>query len=77
MLGDLATAEGLTRLRLAPLSRRAVAETAEGRQVDGESLFRQTGGNPFFVTEALASGIPDTGPRCRAGSRISPRTGAP
>jgi DNA-binding CsgD family transcriptional regulator/tetratricopeptide (TPR) repeat protein len=51
------------RLRLPPLSRAAVAELAEPYGVDSEALYRATSGNPFFVTEALASpeaGIPET-----------------
>jgi DNA-binding CsgD family transcriptional regulator len=51
------------RLRVAPLSSRAVGELARPGGVDAEELFRKTGGNPFFVTEALAAGgarMPDT-----------------
>ena len=29
---------------------------AEGSDVDADELYRQTGGNPFFVTEVLAAG---------------------
>jgi DNA-binding CsgD family transcriptional regulator len=55
-LGDLATYEALTRIRLAPLSRDAVAELAAGSGVNADELYRLTGGNPFFVTEILAAG---------------------
>ncbi len=51
------------RLKLAPLSVAAVAELAGSYGVDGERLYRRTGGNPFFVTEVLAVGgeqIPET-----------------
>jgi predicted ATPase len=43
------------RLRLLPLSPAAVGELAEPYGVDGDELFRRTGGNPFFVTEALGA----------------------
>ncbi len=58
LLGELG---GTTvhRVRPAPLSQRAVAQAA-GRDVPG--LHALTGGNPFFVTEALAA-PPGTVPR--------------
>jgi DNA-binding CsgD family transcriptional regulator/tetratricopeptide (TPR) repeat protein len=43
------------RLRLEPLSAEAVAELAGGSGIDPTELWRRTGGNPFFVTEVLAS----------------------
>jgi DNA-binding CsgD family transcriptional regulator/tetratricopeptide (TPR) repeat protein len=43
------------RLELPRLSRGAVARLAEGSGRDAEQLHRITRGNPFFVTEALAS----------------------
>lgn len=43
------------RMRLAPLSAVAVSELA-GAGVDAAGLHHRTGGNPFFVTEALAAG---------------------
>jgi DNA-binding CsgD family transcriptional regulator len=55
VLGDLATAECVGRLRLEPLSPAAVATLAAGSALDADELYRQTGGNPFFVTEVLAS----------------------
>ena len=62
VFGDLPN-RSIARIRLVPLSRKAVDKLAEraGRQVD--NLFAVTGGNPFFVTEALASkesGVPVT-----------------
>jgi DNA-binding CsgD family transcriptional regulator/tetratricopeptide (TPR) repeat protein len=63
MLGDLATIEWISYLELDPLSPEAVATLAEPHGVDANELHRRTGGNPFFVTEALASGeqaIPHT-----------------
>jgi DNA-binding CsgD family transcriptional regulator len=63
MLGELATQRSATRLKLAPLSREAVAELANPHGVDAAELYQTTGGNPFFVVEVLASGrdtIPST-----------------
>ena len=63
MLGELATQRSAIRLKLAPLSREAVAELADPHGVDAAELYQKTGGNPFFVVEVLASGgerIPST-----------------
>lgn len=63
LLGDLATSPAVRRLPLTPLSREAVRLMAQGTGVNGELLHRRTGGNPFFVTEALAAPdaeIPET-----------------
>jgi DNA-binding CsgD family transcriptional regulator/tetratricopeptide (TPR) repeat protein len=62
VLGDLPH-RSVARLRLLPLSETSVNTLAEraGRRI--EDLYEVTGGNPFFVTEALASkgaGIPST-----------------
>ena len=56
MLGEIATSTAVTRLTIEPLSRAAVARLAASADVDAEELYRQTGGNPFFVTEVLAAG---------------------
>jgi tetratricopeptide (TPR) repeat protein len=56
LLGAVATASSVLRLEIPPLSREAVAELAEAHGVDGEELYRKTGGNPFFATEAIAAG---------------------
>ncbi len=56
VLGDLATAAGVRRLRLGPLSEAAVAELAFAGGVDADELYAKTAGNPFFVTEVLACG---------------------
>jgi ATP/maltotriose-dependent transcriptional regulator MalT len=53
-LGAL-TAVPVHRVALAPLSRAAVGRLCKGTGVDADVLHRVTGGNPFFVTEALAS----------------------
>jgi DNA-binding CsgD family transcriptional regulator/tetratricopeptide (TPR) repeat protein len=63
VLGELATGEAVSRLKTEPLSPTAVARLAEPHGVDADELYRKTGGNPFFVTEAIAAGeeeIPQT-----------------
>jgi predicted ATPase len=63
MLEDVATCPAVHRWAVGPLSRQAVARLVAGRRVDLDQLFRVTGGNPFFVTEFLATdgeGIPGT-----------------
>src|SRR5207248_1837737 len=55
VLGDLATVTGVVRLRLEPLSPDAVAKLAAPDGVDAADLYAKTAGNPFFVTEVLAS----------------------
>jgi len=58
VLGDLPSAT-VTRLRLESLSPEAVAELARPSGRAGAELHRVTAGNPFFVTELLASGEGD------------------
>ena len=68
VLGHVASLGTTHRLALDPLSPDAVAELAElaaprgGRDLDPIAVHRATAGNPFFVTEILASGstLPDT-----------------
>jgi DNA-binding CsgD family transcriptional regulator/tetratricopeptide (TPR) repeat protein len=63
VLGDTATAPGVRRLTIAPLSLASVQAMTAGTALRAQDLFRQTGGNPFFVTEILATGrneIPGT-----------------
>ncbi len=63
VLGDLATSGSVTRVTLAPLTPRAVKTLVGERGLDAAALHRQTGGNPFFVTEVLAAegtGLPAT-----------------
>ena len=55
VVGDLATSHAVRRLPLARLSEAAVAELARGTALDGVELHRRTGGNPFYVTEVVAS----------------------
>jgi len=56
VVGELGRERSVKRLRLDRLSESAVARMAEPHGVDPAELFRATGGNPFFVTEALAAG---------------------
>jgi DNA-binding CsgD family transcriptional regulator len=55
LLGQLATSAAVERMALRPLSLEAVRELAAGSTLDAETLHGRTGGNPFFVTEALAA----------------------
>jgi DNA-binding CsgD family transcriptional regulator len=54
-IGDLATSSELRRVALKPLSEDGVRALAAGTELDPRVLHRQTGGNPFFVTEAIAA----------------------
>jgi DNA-binding CsgD family transcriptional regulator/tetratricopeptide (TPR) repeat protein len=65
VLGELATGAAVERIRLGPLSPEAVDELARPHGVDPEELYRKTGGNAFFVTEALASGETEVPPTVR------------
>ncbi len=56
VLGDLATAPGYRRLSLHPLSADAVRRLSGDSGLDPIELHRQTGGNPFYITEVLATG---------------------
>src|ERR671931_441972 len=74
VLGAFARARALRRVDLTPLSRDALARLAEPRGIDADELYRRTGGNPFFATEARAAdGFPRSGaagpPRRRRGRR--------
>jgi DNA-binding CsgD family transcriptional regulator/tetratricopeptide (TPR) repeat protein len=55
LAGELSTNQAVRRLRVDPLSLEAVARLAEPHGVDAAVLYRNTGGNPFFVTEVLAA----------------------
>ena len=62
VLGDLPR-QSVTRVRLPPLSEVAAGQLAEGAGIHIKDLHALTGGNPFFITEALASsgpGVPVT-----------------
>jgi len=61
LLGQL-NPDSFTRIQLPPLSKGAVSNMAEVKGYKGEDVYSITEGNPFYVTEILASysnGIPD------------------
>ena len=55
VLGELASERTVLRLEVGCLSEVAVAELCGSRTIDAAELHRRTGGNPFFVTEVLAT----------------------
>jgi transcriptional regulator with XRE-family HTH domain len=65
VFGDLATFPAVRRLQLTPLSVAGVRELAQGTDLDPDELYRQTGGNPFFVTEVVAGGTREVPPSVR------------
>jgi DNA-binding CsgD family transcriptional regulator/tetratricopeptide (TPR) repeat protein len=56
LLGELVSVAAVERLEVPPLSLDAVRALAQARDADGDAIYALTGGNPFFVTELLASG---------------------
>src|SRR4051794_2655714 len=62
VLGELGATERLT---IARLSRDAVTQLAEARGVDSSGLYGRTAGNPFYVTEVLATGGQEIPPTVR------------
>jgi len=65
------------RLKLAPLSAGAVAQLARKHGADPRDLYEKTGGNPFFVIEALASGVGEIPATVRDAvlARVAPLSG--
>ena len=61
VLGDLASLSGVARMHLSPLTVDAVAAlvSTAGSAADPPTLHARTGGNPFFVSEVLATGTAD------------------
>ncbi len=59
VLGHLATRGRAVRIGLPPLSIEAVAVLADGGTASAARVHAATAGNPFFVTEVLASGTDD------------------
>jgi DNA-binding CsgD family transcriptional regulator/tetratricopeptide (TPR) repeat protein len=56
-LGDLATQRSVRRIALSPLSADAVAVLADGSGLDPAALYWLTGGNPFYVSQAVQAGM--------------------
>jgi DNA-binding CsgD family transcriptional regulator/tetratricopeptide (TPR) repeat protein len=59
LLGDVASAVGIRRIDLAPLTPAAVRRLVEASPdagLDADELYRETLGNSFYVTEILAAG---------------------
>ncbi len=60
-LSSLVAARSSIRISLGPLTEGAVYGLAQQVGMDGSALFRETGGNPFYVSEMLAAqteGVP-------------------
>ena len=64
-LGDLATQRSARRISLAPLSADATAVLAAGCGLEAAALYGLTGGNPFYVTEVVQSGMGEVPPSAR------------
>jgi DNA-binding CsgD family transcriptional regulator len=63
VLGELASARGVSRLTVPRLSLEAVRTLAAEHGADGDAIHRVTGGNAFYVTEVLAAAdadVPET-----------------
>jgi len=56
-LGELAVQRCTRRIELSPLSAQAVGTMAASSGLDAAELYRVTGGNPFYVVEALNTGL--------------------
>jgi len=65
VLGDLVTSAHVRRMSISPLSESAVQLLARDSAIDPAALYRQTGGNSFFVTEVLGSGVIGVPPTVR------------
>ena len=81
VLGDLITSSAARRMSLSPLSKEGVHKMIGVRALDPAALHDLTGGNPFFVTEILASETGDVPTTIRdavlaRANRLSPSAGA-
>jgi DNA-binding CsgD family transcriptional regulator/tetratricopeptide (TPR) repeat protein len=56
MLGDIASQPAVSRLEVPPLTAAGVAELVAGTGMDADALYRETGGNAFFVAEVISAG---------------------
>lgn len=55
VLGELPRSGNVFRMKVQRLSAGAVRQLAGSARVDADELYRKTAGNPFFITEVLAS----------------------
>lgn len=81
VLGDLITSTAARRMSLSPLSKEGVHKMIGVRALDPAALHDLTGGNPFFVTEILASETGDVPTTIRdavlaRANRLSPSAAA-
>jgi len=58
VLGELATTTAVRRLGVEPLSPEGVKALADGSNLAADELYALTGGNPFYVSEVVAAGVP-------------------
>jgi DNA-binding CsgD family transcriptional regulator/tetratricopeptide (TPR) repeat protein len=64
-LGELAVQRCTRRIELSPLSAAAVGTMAAGSGLDAAELYEVTGGNSFYVVEALHTGLDRVPPSAR------------
>lgn len=64
-IGELATQRSTRRIGLPRLTARAVRRLADGTGLEAAELYRLTGGNPFYVTEVVRSGMDAIPPSAR------------
>jgi DNA-binding CsgD family transcriptional regulator len=81
VLGHLSSTAAVSRLKIEPLSPEAVGKLAAPHGVDADELYDKTAGNPFFVTEVLASEKEEIPPTIRdavlaRAAGLSPSTAA-
>ncbi|HET7531070.1 MAG TPA: LuxR C-terminal-related transcriptional regulator, partial [Mycobacteriales bacterium] len=74
VIGELGTQRATRRVGTPPLSRFAVGQLAQKAGLPADELFALTGGNPFLVTEVLASGSTGVPENARAAvlARVAP-----
>ncbi|HEX5621382.1 MAG TPA: AAA family ATPase, partial [Solirubrobacteraceae bacterium] len=56
VLGELASVAAVERMQVPPLSLEAVRDLATTHGADGDAVYALTRGNPFYISELLASG---------------------
>jgi hypothetical protein len=61
LIGELARLGVARRVPVCSLTESGVASMLTGSSLDAAEVFRQTSGNPFFVTECLAAGSSSPG----------------